>query len=56
VSRARLFETVLVFKSPAYVVLDASGHVAFAVATLFFTGEIYGAPDPAGHARRRSPP
>ena len=41
-SRA-VFETVLVFKSPAYVVLVLLA-MAFAVATLFFTGEIYGAP------------
>ncbi|MFN3668834.1 MAG: ABC transporter permease/M1 family aminopeptidase [Brevundimonas sp.] len=41
-SRA-VFETVLVFKSPAYVVLVLLA-LAFAVATLFFTGEIYGAP------------
>lgn len=37
------FETVLIFKSPAYVVLILLAF-AFAVATLFFTGEIYGAP------------
>ncbi|TAJ62674.1 M1 family aminopeptidase [Brevundimonas sp.] len=41
-SRA-VFETVLMFKSPAYVVLILLA-MAFAVATLFFTGEIYGAP------------
>ena len=41
-SRA-VFETVLVFKSPAYLVLVLLA-MAFAVATLFFTGEIYGAP------------
>ena len=41
-SRA-VFETVLVFKSPAYVVLVLLA-MSFAVATLFFTGEIYGAP------------
>ena len=41
-SRA-VFETVLVFKSPAYVVLILLA-MAFAVATLFFVGEIYGAP------------
>ena len=41
-SRA-VFETVLVFKSPAYVVLILLA-MAFAVATLFFIGEIYGAP------------
>ena len=41
-SRA-VFETVLVFKSPAYVVLILLA-MAFAVAVLFFTGEIYGAP------------
>ncbi len=41
-SRTR-FETALVFKSPAYVVLVLLAF-AFAVATLFFTGEIYGAP------------
>lgn len=41
-SRA-VFETVLVFKSPAYVVLVLLA-MAFAVATLFFTGEVYGAP------------
>ncbi|MDI1325715.1 MAG: M1 family aminopeptidase [Brevundimonas sp.] len=38
-----VFETVLIFKSPAYVVLILLGF-AFAMATLFFTGEIYGAP------------
>lgn len=37
------FETALIFKSPAYVVLILLGF-AFAMATLFFTGEIYGAP------------
>lgn len=41
-SRA-VFETVLVFRSPAYVVLILLA-MAFAVATLFFIGEIYGAP------------
>ena len=41
-SRA-VFETVLVFKSPAYVVLILLA-MAFAVTTLLFTGEIYGAP------------
>ncbi|MDP1914156.1 M1 family aminopeptidase [Brevundimonas sp.] len=41
-SRA-VFETVLVFKSPAYVVLVLLA-MAFAVTFLFFTGEIYGAP------------
>ena len=38
-----VFETVLIFKSPAYVVLILLGY-AFAMATLFVTGEIYGAP------------
>jgi ABC-2 type transport system permease protein len=38
-----VFETALIFKSPAYVVLILLGF-AFAMATLFFTGEIYGAP------------
>jgi aminopeptidase N len=38
-----VFETVLIFKSPAYVVLILLGF-AFGMATLFFTGEIYGAP------------
>lgn len=38
-----VFETVLIFKSPAYVVLILLGF-AFAMATLFFFGEIYGAP------------
>ncbi|SFS77851.1 M1 family aminopeptidase [Brevundimonas viscosa] len=42
VSRTR-FEMALVFKSPAWVVLVLLAF-AFAVATLFFTGEIYGAP------------
>ena len=37
------FEVALIFKSPAYVVLILLGF-AFAMATLFFTGEIYGAP------------
>ncbi len=37
------FEVSLVFKSPAYVVLMLLG-LAFAVTTLFFLGEIYGAP------------
>ncbi|MDP3802895.1 M1 family aminopeptidase [Brevundimonas sp.] len=41
-SRA-LFETALVFKSPAYVVLVLLA-MAFAVSFLLFTGEIYGAP------------
>lgn len=41
-SRA-VFETVLVFKSPAYVILILLA-MALAVAVLFFTGEIYGAP------------
>lgn len=41
-SRTR-FETALLFKSPAYVVLVLLAF-AFAVAFLFFTGEIYGAP------------
>lgn len=41
-SRA-IFETVLIFKSPAYLVLVLLA-MSFAVATLFFTGEIYGAP------------
>jgi ABC-2 type transport system permease protein len=41
-SRA-VFETVLIFKSPAYVVLILLA-LSFAMATLFFTGEIYGAP------------
>ncbi|WP_332660251.1 ABC transporter permease/M1 family aminopeptidase [Brevundimonas sp.] len=41
-SRA-VFETVLVFKSPAYVVLILLAF-AFALSFLFFTGEIYGAP------------
>ncbi|HST90961.1 MAG TPA: M1 family aminopeptidase [Brevundimonas sp.] len=38
-----VFETMLIFKSPAYVVLILLGF-AFGMATLFFTGEIYGAP------------
>ncbi|HWW11693.1 MAG TPA: M1 family aminopeptidase, partial [Brevundimonas sp.] len=38
-----VFEVVLIFKSPAYVVLILLGF-AFAMTTLFFTGEIYGAP------------
>ncbi|MBA4804596.1 MAG: aminopeptidase [Brevundimonas sp.] len=42
VSRTR-FEMALVFRSPAWVVLVLLAF-AFAVATLFFTGEIYGAP------------
>ncbi|WP_374515279.1 M1 family aminopeptidase [Brevundimonas sp.] len=42
VSRTR-FEMAQVFKSPAWVVLVLLAF-AFAVATLFFTGEIYGAP------------
>ncbi|MFC5344579.1 M1 family aminopeptidase [Brevundimonas staleyi] len=37
------FEMSLVFKSPAYVILMLLG-LAFAVSTLLFTGEIYGAP------------
>ena len=37
------FEMALVFKSPAFVVLIVLGF-AFAVTTLLFTGEIYGAP------------
>ena len=37
------FETRLIFKSPAYVVLLLLGF-AFAMTTLFFIGEIYGAP------------
>jgi ABC-2 type transport system permease protein len=37
------FEVSMVFKSPAYVILILLGF-AFAVATLFFSGEIYGAP------------
>ena len=37
------FEMVLIFKSPAYVVLIALG-LAFGVANLLFVGEIYGAP------------
>eukprot|EP01036_Dinobryon_divergens_P007581 gene7581-10112_t len=37
------FEMSLVFKSPAYVVLILLGF-AFAVTTLLFIGEIYGAP------------
>ena len=41
-SRA-VFETVLVFKSPAYLVLILLAF-AFAMSFLFFTGEIYGAP------------
>jgi aminopeptidase N len=42
VSRTR-FEMAQVFRSPAWVVLVLLAF-AFAVATLFFTGEIYGAP------------
>ncbi|RZJ32269.1 MAG: aminopeptidase, partial [Brevundimonas sp.] len=38
-----VFEVSAVFKSPAYVVLILLGF-AFAMATLFFMGEIYGAP------------
>jgi aminopeptidase N len=41
-SRA-IFETVLIFKSPAYLVLILLA-LSFAMATLLFTGEIYGAP------------
>ncbi len=41
-SRA-VFEMVLVFKSPAYVILILLA-LALAVVTLLFTGEIYGAP------------
>ncbi|RZJ28454.1 MAG: aminopeptidase, partial [Brevundimonas sp.] len=37
------FEVSMVFKSPAYVVLILLGF-AFAIATLMFIGEIYGAP------------
>ena len=37
------FEVSLVIKSPAYVILMLLG-LAFAVTTLFFIGEIYGAP------------
>ena len=37
------FEVSMVFKSPAYVVLILLGF-AFAMTTLFFIGEIYGAP------------
>ncbi len=37
------FEMALIFKSPAYVVLILLGF-GFAVATLMFVGEIYGAP------------
>lgn len=37
------FEVSLIFRSPAYVVLILLGF-AFAMATLFFMGEIYGAP------------
>lgn len=37
------FEMTMVFKSPAYVILILLGF-AFAMATLFFSGEIYGAP------------
>lgn len=41
--RRTAFEVSMVFRSPAYLVLIFLGF-AFAMTTLFFTGEIYGAP------------